>query len=97
MAKRSSLQRVRLTKQPSSTILLDTLTNLVSGMGIEGRDKSVNTRFGINLLSSAEAEAAYRGDWIARKVVDIPAEDAIREWRQWQAESKDITDLEDTE
>ena len=39
----------------------------------------------------------YRGDWISRKIVDIPAFDSTRAWRSWQAEEKDITLLEEAE
>jgi phage-related protein (TIGR01555 family) len=61
------------------------------------KDKMVGTFFGFDLMSQQQLEAAYRGDWIARKIVDIPAYDATREWRNWQAESGDITMIEELE
>jgi phage-related protein (TIGR01555 family) len=75
---------------------IDSLENVLSGMGT-GRDKTTGTMFVFTERSPAELDAAYRGDWIARKVVDIPANDATREWRSWQAEKKDITRLEQVE
>jgi len=46
-------------------------------------------------MDQAQADAAYRGDWIARKLIDIPAEDATREWRSWQAgDPEEITAIE---
>jgi hypothetical protein len=44
-----------------------------------------------------QVEAAYRGDWMSRKVIDIPAYDATREWRTWQAEANDISAISDLE
>jgi phage-related protein (TIGR01555 family) len=74
----------------------DSLVNLVSGMGT-GKDKTAATQFVFNEIDRASADNAYRGDWVSRKIVDIPAYDSTREWRSWEAETKDITDLEDAE
>jgi len=79
-----------------SSMLFDSLRNLLSGMGTRG-DKSSFTRFHTVEMTRQQLESAYRGDWIARKVVDIPAQDATREWREWQAERADITALEEAE
>jgi hypothetical protein len=77
--------------------LTDSLANLMSSMGIAGRDKAVSTQYTFGLLTQPQLENAYRGDWIARKVVDIPAQDATRAWRAWQADEKQISALEDEE
>jgi phage-related protein (TIGR01555 family) len=74
----------------------DGLENLITGMGTE-RDKMSFTNFNFTALNRAQLDFAYRGDWIARKVIDIPAFDATREWREWQADKKDITLLEEGE
>src|SRR5690606_27695965 len=37
---------------------------------------------------------AYRGAWLPRKIVDIPAFDSVRAWRDWQADGKDIEPIE---
>lgn len=74
----------------------DSLTNLMSGLGT-ARDKTVATQFTFAQIPVGELDAAYRGDWIARKVVDIPAKDATREWRSWQADQDQITLLEKEE
>lgn len=71
----------------------DTLVNLVSGLGTV-KDKSTATAFGLTLLDKNQIDNAYRGDWIARKIVDIPAFDETREWRDWQAEKPEIEKLE---
>lgn len=74
----------------------DSLQNILSGLGTE-RDSFTGMRFTNAIVSVAQLEAAYRGDWIARKVVDVPAQDATREWRSWQADGGDITAIEDLE
>lgn len=72
---------------------LDRLSNLVSQMGT-ARDKNTSTRYCVVEMDQQQALAAYRSDWIARKVVDIPAFDMIREGRNWQADANDIEKLE---
>lgn len=71
----------------------DSLENLVMGLGTS-KDKLFGTKHVFNELSKQQLEAAYRSDWIARKVVNIPAADATREWRTWQSDNKDIEALE---
>jgi phage-related protein (TIGR01555 family) len=51
----------------------------------------------VNELSRLSLENAYRGDWVARKIVDVPAQDATREWRLWQAAKPEIEKLEEVE
>lgn len=60
----------------------DMLSNIGLNLG-SGRAKSINTRYSANPLTDAEIINAYRYAWLPRKVVDVPAEDATREWRQW--------------
>lgn len=95
----AKVQRVMPRVRPSRGgrgMQTDSLHNLLSGMGGAG-DKSVFTYFGNTTIDRAQCETAYRNDWIARKVIDIPAQDATRAWRDWQAETKQITDIEDAE
>jgi uncharacterized protein len=74
----------------------DTLQNVISGLGTY-KDKTIATNYVFVPLGIPQLEAAYRGDWIARKVVDIPAQDSTRMWREWQAEKDEITKIEDLE
>ena len=48
----------------------DSLSNLAAQLGV-GRDKAAGDAFTLRELGRAEVEAMYRGDWLARKVVDI--------------------------
>lgn len=78
------------------TMQTDNLHNLLSGMGGQG-DKSIYTMFGHVGIQREQLEAAYRNDWISRKVIDIPSQDATRKWREWQADKEDITAIEEVE
>jgi phage-related protein (TIGR01555 family) len=71
----------------------DSLSNMVSGLGGE-KDKTAFTLWTLYVLSQAQLDAAYRGDWMARKICDIPPDDATREWRYWQAEDEQIKLIE---
>jgi phage-related protein (TIGR01555 family) len=77
----------------------DSMRSFISGLGMPDRDKAagLNQRFTVDLLEPEQLDAAYRGDWIARKIVDIPAFDACREWRNWKAEQDQIEKIEGTE
>ena len=74
----------------------DTLTNLVAHLAT-GKSKAAADRFGFRTLDDAELEAMYRGDWVARKAVDIPVNDMLRPWRSWQASADQITAIEAAE
>lgn len=73
--------------------IADRLVNLVSAMGT-AKDKTAAATWYVQELTPQQAIAAYRSDWIARKVVDIPAFDMIRERRNWQAAPDQIEMLE---
>lgn len=74
-------------------MFFDGLMNLVSGLSKE-RAKRVHSEYVLDELPVDQIEAAYRTSAIARKIVDIPADDTVREWREWQAKAKQITALE---
>jgi phage-related protein (TIGR01555 family) len=74
-------------------LFIDTLTNLVAGL-FTGKDKLAHDRFGLVCQDRSQLDAAYRSDWIARKIVDVPPFDMTREWRAWQAEDDQIEALE---
>src|ERR1044072_5046439 len=75
----------------------DTMQSLLTGLGIMGRDKVTSTEYVHNDLDITHLEEAYRGNWIARKIVDIPAKDSTRMWRDWEAKPDQIELLEETE
>src|SRR5690625_981237 len=69
---------------------MDGLVNVVSGLGTAA-SKRVHNRFVHGQLHGyAELEAAYQSNWIARQIVDIPADDATREWRVIKCQDADL-------
>lgn len=74
-------------------MLNDSLTSLVSRMGTE-RDKAATVFYTNPVLTDEQALAAYRGSWLPRKIVDIPALDSCRKWRDWQADNQQIELIE---
>lgn len=76
-----------------ASYVADSLTNLVSRMGT-GRDKATGTIYAEPVLADDQLLNAYRGSWLARKIVDIPAFDSVRAWRDWQAEADQIEKIE---
>jgi phage-related protein (TIGR01555 family) len=74
-------------------LFLDTLTNVVAGL-FSAKDKLAHDRFGLFFQDRTQLDAAYRGDWIARKVIDVPPFDMTREWRRWHAAPPQIAAIE---
>jgi phage-related protein (TIGR01555 family) len=73
--------------------LTDKLVNFVANLGTE-RDKAAGSFYAPVLLTDEQLLNAYRGAWFPRKVVDIPAKDATRRWRAWQASKQQIEKIE---
>lgn len=78
------------------SLVRDGLMSLASRMGTE-RDKAATTFYAQPLLTDEQIIAAYRGSWLPRKIVDIPALDSCRKWRNWQAEDDQIEAIEGEE
>jgi phage-related protein (TIGR01555 family) len=72
----------------------DSLRSVVSGLGDPMRDKMALTTYGFQMLDEVQIANIYRSNWMGRKAVDIPALDAVRKGRDWQAEQKQIELIE---
>jgi phage-related protein (TIGR01555 family) len=57
-----------------------------SGMG-GGNDTRRGNIYAFCPITHQQIEAAYRGSGLMRKVIDVPALDMVREWRDWEAEN----------
>lgn len=75
------------------TFARDSLTNLVSRMGTT-RDKASSSYYGFQPLTDEQILIAYKSAWLPRKIVDIPAFDSVRAWRDWQADDDQIELIE---
>ena len=78
------------------TFVRDGLTSMMSGLGT-ARDKAASVEFSEPHIDERQLINAYRGSWMARKIVDIPALDSCRSWRAWQAKARQIERIEGEE
>lgn len=93
MAKKSPRAKPRLRTQDggkSWNFTTDSYTNLFTNTGIGTGNLSSGGRFDPNTISRnrMELEWAYRGNWIARTIVDAPAEDMTRGGVEIHSEDK---------
>ena len=75
--------------------ILDGLRSFVTGLGVTSKGASV--AYTDSLMSQEELHNAYHGSYLARRIIDIPAEDAIRKGRAWQADKDQISLIEAVE
>lgn len=85
--------RLRSVRLKPGAWLGDSLSNVLSGLGTAA-DPRIASLYTFAPLDQAQIEAAYRGSGLMRKVIEIPAFDMVREWRDWQAEGDQIEKLE---
>jgi phage-related protein (TIGR01555 family) len=71
----------------------DGLANIMSGRGTSV-DRRTHNAWHMITMPPQQAESAYRTNWLARKIVDIPAKDMTREGRAWQTDKANIEKLE---
>src|SRR5690606_11220928 len=74
----------------------DGFTNFVSNLGA-ANGKTAHNRYTLTPCTQHEVEFAYRTSTWFGKIVDIPADDATREWRSWKADSEQMEAIEATE
>ncbi|WP_179856660.1 DUF1073 domain-containing protein [Xylella fastidiosa] len=80
MSQQNRNKALRATRGAAPQHVVDTLQNLVAGLG-DQRDKMSYGRYLLpRVIDRVELEAMYRTNWLARKIVDIPATDMTREW-----------------
>src|SRR5690625_703884 len=89
-------EKPRVRCDSNGTWLADGLSNVVANLGTP-RDKASHTTYTPDILDSADLVNAYRTSWLAAAIVDYPAEDATRKWRNWRAEADQITKIEAVE
>ncbi len=74
---------------------LDGLINVASGLGTHKSKRSHN-QFQYGLMNDyASLEAAYQSNWLARQIVEVPAEDMTREWRSFKCDDADLIRIEE--
>jgi len=76
-----------------SLLIGDSLTNVISAIG-QASSKVSATTYTMPTDDYTEAMAAYLSSPWFGKIVEIPADDAVREWRSWKATRQQIERLE---
>jgi phage-related protein (TIGR01555 family) len=83
------------TKDPKKGAVVDSLINVMSGLGTE-TDKNAYSRFGYaGSRSYEELGAIFAGTSIARKIVEIIPGDMTRQWRSWEESTLDPKKIEE--
>ncbi len=77
-------------------VVRDSFVNLVSNLNTS-RDKQAAGDYYLTTLTDDLLTTIYRTSWMGRKVVDIPAKDGTRKWREWEAEADQIEKIEGEE
>lgn len=75
---------------------LSGLVNRVTGTGTH-RDKAMAVEWAFARPSDDQLANLYRSNWMAKKVVNIPIDDMLREGWAWNADAADISKLEEEE
>lgn len=86
-------------KQPNLHVVpartTDGLVNVASGLGTAKAKRSHNFFSYATLQDWQQLDAAYQTNWLARAIVDIPAEDMCREWRIIKSKDADLIRIEE--
>ena len=77
----------------SYKLVSDSFKNFVANLNTD-RDKQSGGEYFLLDFTDEQWSVIYRTSWMGKKVVDIPAKDATREWREWEAEAPEIEVLE---
>lgn len=76
------------------TQLFDGLKSAITGAGTR-RDPRASMTYGLVApLTQQDIDAAYRGSGLMRKIIQIPALDMVREWRDWKLDADDVAKIE---
>ena len=67
-----------------------------NGLGLAGTDKAANSFFVPTIIGTpSDLEVAYVQSWALGNVCDMPAEDAIQRWRQYDDDDGKFEDIEE--
>lgn len=83
------VRTAKLKKVASPKRSADGLVNVVSGLGTAKAKRSHNQFHYGAMNNFLQLDAAYQSNWLARQIVDVPAEDMTREWRTIKCEGAD--------
>jgi len=78
-----------------SAVITDSLKSMIGNLGNEQRDKRAGVTFDCTTLTDDQLIQAYSGNWVARKIVDIPAQDSLSKWRVWGGDQREAIEAEE--
>ena len=82
-------------KSKGGILVEDGLMNVVSGLGTNKSKREHNQWVYGQLNDYASLDACFSTNWIARQIVEVPAQDMTREWRRIKSgEAEAIAELE---
>ena len=65
----------------------DGLKSLIGNMGNPERDKAAASAYSYVVIPDNQLIASYATSWVAKKLVDVPAQDMLRKWRTWNGDN----------
>lgn len=74
----------------------DTLTSLTAGL-TPARSKAQSVTYSGRIMTDQEIDNAVRFSSLARRVVEMPAQDMTRKWREWMGDPNQISKIEEQE
>lgn len=74
--------------------IADSLRNAITGAGTARDPRTANAYVAGAALTQQQVDAAYRGSGLMRKIIQIPAMDMVREWRDWRIDAADVSRIE---
>lgn len=74
--------------------LFDGLKSAITGAGTSRDPRASAAYSAATALTQYQIDAAYRGSGLMRKIIQIPALDMVREWREWKVEADQVTAIE---
>lgn len=77
--------------------ITDRLIHLISGVGNPAFDKTAGAELAFDSIGEELASNLYRTSWMARAIVDEPAHDMTRAWRNWQGDDEQVKSLQAAE
>lgn len=75
-----------------TAVVKDGFQNLVANLGT-ARDKRTGNTYVQPVQDDELLTAMHRSSFVARHIVEMPAEDTMREWREWQAPTQEAGEL----
>ena len=68
-------------RKKTNNYVEDSLVNTLTGLGTS-RDKSTFNEWTIDAYNHGLLTALYSSNWLAKRIVTVPADEAVKKWRE---------------